>query len=326
MAQTRKQDSLSVARVKEASIKFINNVSKVIVSKKETIELVLAALLCEGHVLIEDVPGIGKTMLAKAVAKSLGCSFKRIQSTPDLLPSDITGIHYYNQKTSDFEFRPGPIVANIVLVDEINRATPRTQSCLLEGMQERQITVDLETIPLPRPFLVIATQNPVELEGTFPLPEAQLDRFLLRVSLGYPSEDEEATILLRFQQENPLDSLSSVINAGELLELQRLCRQIYVEDSVRDYAVAISRATRSHQAIKLGASPRASLGLHLASQSLAAIRGRNYVIPDDVKYLTKHVLCHRLILKTEARLRRHSIEVILDEIISAVPVPVEDKL
>ena len=326
MAQTRKQDSLPVARVKEASIKFINNVSKVIVSKKETIELVLAALLCEGHVLIEDVPGIGKTMLAKAVAKSLGCSFKRIQSTPDLLPSDITGIHYYNQKTSDFEFRPGPIVANIVLVDEINRATPRTQSCLLEGMQERQITVDLETIPLPRPFLVIATQNPVELEGTFPLPEAQLDRFLLRVSLGYPSEDEEATILLRFQQENPLDSLSSVINAGELLELQRLCRQIYVEDSVRDYAVAISRATRSHQAIKLGASPRASLGLHLASQSLAAIRGRNYVIPDDVKYLTKHVLCHRLILKTEARLRRHSIEVILDEIISAVPVPVEDKL
>jgi len=326
MAQTRKQDSLPVARVKEASIKFINNVSKVIVSKRETIELVLAALLCEGHVLIEDVPGIGKTMLAKAVAKSLGCSFKRIQSTPDLLPSDITGIHYYNQKTSDFEFRPGPIVAIIVLVDEINRATPRTQSCLLEGMQERQITVDLETIPLPRPFLVIATQNPVELEGTFPLPEAQLDRFLLRVSLGYPSEDEEATILLRFQQENPLDSLSSVINAGELLELQRLCRQIYVEDSVRDYAVAISRATRSHQAIKLGASPRASLGLHLASQSLAAIRGRNYVIPDDVKYLTKHVLCHRLILKTEARLRRHSIEVILDEIISAVPVPVEDKL
>ena len=310
--------------VKAAADRLVSNVSKVIVGKKETIELVLVALLCEGHVLIEDIPGIGKTMLAKAVAKSLGCSFKRIQSTPDLLPSDVTGIHYYNQKKAEFEFRPGPIMANIVLVDEINRATPRTQSCLLECMQEQQVTVDLETVPLPRPFLIIATQNPVELEGTFPLPEAQLDRFLLRVQLGYPSEDEEGTILSRFQQENPLDSLTSVIEAEELVKLQKLCRGVHVEDSVRNYAISISRATRSHDNIKLGASPRASLGLHLASQALAAIRGRNYVIPDDVKFLTVPVMSHRLIPKTEARLRGHSSEVILKEIMSAVPVPVDE--
>lgn len=325
MEKVAKEVSLEVAPIKEAADRFITNVSKVIVGKKETIELVLVALLSEGHVLIEDVPGIGKTMLAKAVARSLGCSFKRIQSTPDLLPSDVTGIHYFNQKTSEFEFRPGPIVANIVLVDEINRATPRTQSCLLECMQERQITVDLETVPLPRPFLVIATQNPVELEGTFPLPEAQLDRFLLRVSLGYPSEDEEGAILSRFQRENPLDHLSSVIEAEELLELQRLCRQVYIEDSLRNYAVALARATRNHQGIKLGASPRASLSLHLASQSLAAIRGRNYVIPDDIKYLAVPALAHRLIPKTETRLRGRATEAVVSEIVSAVPVPVEEQ-
>lgn len=310
--------------VKEAAARLINNVGKVIVGKKETIELVLVALLCEGHVLIEDVPGIGKTMLAKAVARSLGCSFKRIQSTPDLLPSDVTGIHYFNQKTSEFEFRPGPIMANIVLVDEINRATPRTQSCLLECMQEQQVTVDLETVALPRPFLIMATQNPVELEGTFPLPEAQLDRFLLRVNLGYPSEDEEGAILSRFQQENPLDSLSSVLEAGQLLKLQKMCRQVYVEDSVRNYAIAISRSTRSHEDIKLGASPRASLGLHLASQALAAIRGRDYVLPDDVKYLAAPVMSHRLIPRTEARLRGHSLEAMVHDLVSTVPVPVEE--
>ncbi len=310
--------------VKDAANKLVSNVGKVIVGKKEAIELALVALLCEGHVLIEDVPGIGKTMLAKAVARSLGGSFKRIQSTPDLLPSDVTGIHYFNQKTSEFEFRPGPIMANIVLVDEINRATPRTQSCLLECMQEQQVTVDLETIALPRPFLVMATQNPVELEGTFPLPEAQLDRFLLRVSLGYPSEDEEGTILSRFQQENPLESLTSVIEAEELLKLQKLCREVYVDDSVRSYATAISRASRSHDDIKLGASPRASLHLHLASQALAAIRGRNYVIPDDVKYLAVPVMAHRLISKAEARLRGHSLEDIVRDIVSTVPVPVEE--
>ena len=315
---------LEISPVMEAADRFITNVGKVIVGKKDPIELVLVALLCEGHVLIEDVPGIGKTMLAKATAESLGCTFKRIQSTPDLLPSDITGIHYFNQKTAEFEFRPGPVMTNILLVDEINRATPRTQSCLLECMQEQQVTVDLETLPLPRPFLIIATQNPVELEGTFPLPEAQLDRFLLRVKLGYPSEDEERTILSRFRQENPLDNLTSVVEAKELLELQKLCRQVYIEDSICQYVVAITRATRTYQGIELGASPRASLGLHLASQALAAIRGRNYVIPDDVKYLAVPALAHRLIAKTETRLRGHSLEDIVNEVVSTVPVPVEE--
>ena len=324
MDKVSKVANQETSPVTQAVEKLVSNVSKVIVGKKDTMELILVALLCEGHVLIEDVPGIGKTMLAKAVTRSLGCTFKRIQCTPDLLPSDVTGIHYFNQKTSEFQFRPGPVMANIVLVDEINRATPRTQSCLLECMQEQQVTVDLETIALPRPFLVIATQNPVELEGTFPLPEAQLDRFLLRVGLGYPSEDEEGAILCRFQQSNPLDTLTNVIEAKELLELQKLCRQIYVSDSVRDYVTAITRATRCHDGIRLGASPRASLGLHLASQALAAIRGRNYVIPDDVKYLAVPALAHRLISKTEARLRGHSVETIVSEVLSTVAVPVEE--
>ena len=325
MNKMDKERGSEISRIKEMAERFMDNVGKVIVGKKEASELVLVALLCEGHILAEDVPGIGKTMLAKATAGSLGCSFKRVQCTPDLLPSDITGIHYFNQKTSEFEFRPGPIMANMVLIDEINRATPRTQSCLLECMQEQQVTVDLETVPLPRPFLVMATQNPVELQGTFPLPEAQLDRFLLMVRIGYPSEDEEGTILYRFQGENPLDSLTSVIEARELLGLQQLCRQVYVEDSVRNYVVAITRATRSHQDIELGASPRASLGLHLASQALAAIRGRHYVIPDDVKYLSVPVLAHRLIARTEASLKGRTREAIVNEVVSKVPVPVEEK-
>ena len=262
-------------------------------------------------------------MLARTTARSLGCSFKRIQFTPDLLPSDVTGIYFFNQKLSEFEFRPGPIMANIVLADEINRATPRTQSCLLECMQERQVTVDIETMPLPRPFLIMATQNAVELEGTFPLPEAQLDRFLLRINLGYPSEEEEGVILCRFQQENPLDTLPSVIEVAELLELQGLCRQVYAEESVRNYIIAITRATRSHQGIELGASPRASLSLYLASQALAAIRGRNYVIPDDVKYLAVPALAHRLIIRAEARLRGGSLQNMVEEVVSTVPVPVE---
>jgi MoxR-like ATPase len=314
-----------ISRIKESAGKLLNNVGRVIVGKQQAVELIFVALLCEGHVLIEDVPGIGKTMLAKAVAKSLDCSFKRIQSTPDLLPSDVIGIHYFNQKTAEFEFRPGPVMANIILVDEINRATPRTQSCLLECMQEQQVTVDLETVALPRPFMIMATQNPVELEGTFPLPEAQLDRFMFRVKLGYPeTKDEEGLILSRFQQENPLDSLPSAIAAAELLELQKLCRQVYFDDSVRDYVTAITRATRSYDGIKLGASPRASLGLNQAAQALAAVRGRNYVIPDDIKYLAAPALAHRLISKTETRLRGKSPESIVTEIVSKVPVPVED--
>lgn len=317
------EKTLNISEIAAAAARLTDNIGKVIVGKQETIKLVLVGLLCEGHLFIEDVPGIGKTMLAKATAHSLGCSFKRIQFTPDLLPSDVTGIYYFNQKNQEFEYRPGPIVANIVLADEINRATPRTQSCLLESMQERQVTVDVATIPLPRPFLVIATQNPVELEGTFPLPEAQLDRFLLKVRLGYPSAAEESEILLRFQQENPLDKLTSVISAAELLELQRLCRQVHVEESVRNYVVAITQATRSHPAVKLGASPRASLGLYQAAQARAAIEGRNYVLPDDVKRLAVPVLAHRVIVKAETGLRGQSAENIVAEIAGSVPVPVE---
>jgi MoxR-like ATPase len=316
--------SQKLTQIETFTNRFMENVGKVIVGRRDAVELILVALLCEGHVLIEDVPGTGKTMLAKTTAKSVSCSFQRIQCTPDLLPSDITGIHYFNQKTAEFEFRPGPIMANILLVDEINRATPRTQSCLLECMQEQQVTVDLETMPLPRPFLVIATQNPVELEGTFPLPEAQLDRFLMKITMGYPEEDEEEAILQRFQQENPLASLASVIETKELLALQKLSRQVYVEDSVRNYLLAIIRATREHESVELGASPRASLNLDLASRALAAVRGRGYVIPDDVKYLAPPILEHRLIAKPEARLRKHSTEAILGEVLSNLPVPVEE--
>ncbi len=259
------------------------NVGKVIVGKEEVIELVLVALLCEGHVLIEDVPGIGKTTLAKAVARSLDCSFRRIQFTPDLLPSDVTGVSFFNQKREDFEFRPGPIMAQVVLADEINRATPRTQSALLEAMQEQQVTVDGVTRHLPRPFLVLATQNPIELEGTFPLPEAQVDRFLLKIKLGYPTEEEEEEILLRFRTEDPLEMLEPVVSSGDLLEVIAQSRRIRVEASVRRYIVSIPRATREHEFLELGASPRGTLFLYRTSQALAALRGRDYVIPDDVK-------------------------------------------
>ncbi len=303
--------------------RIIANVEQVIVGKRPVIELVLLAMLCEGHVLLEDVPGIGKTMLAKAIARSSGCSFRRIQFTPDLLPSDVTGISYYNQKLAEFQFRAGPIMAQVVLADEINRATPRTQSALLEAMEERQITVDGETRPLPRPFVVLATQNPIELEGTFPLPEAQVDRFLLQLKLGYPNEAEENEMVGRFEQRSPLDDLPAVTDATELLQMAAEARKVRVEESVRHYIVQIVRATRAHPSVELGSSPRGSLALHRTAQALAAVRGRDFVIPDDVKYMAPHVLTHRLIISPQTRLRGRTSAEILREIVNTVPVPVE---
>src|SRR5438045_498071 len=273
-----------IRQVQEAARSIRQNVGRVIVGKEEVIDLLMVALLCEGHVLFEDVPGIGKTTLAKALAKSLGCSFQRIQFTPDLLPSDITGITFYNQKEGEFEFRPGPLLSQFVLADEINRATPRTQSALLEAMEERQMSVERETIALPRPFIVIATQNPVELEGTFPLPEAQLDRFLLRLSIEYPSRSEERLILQRFKEEQPLQDLTPVLQAERLQELQKMIRRVRVEPSVESYIVDIVRATRAHNGVDLGVSPRGTLAFYRASQAYAAIHGRNQVVPDDVKH------------------------------------------
>jgi MoxR-like ATPase len=304
--------------------RVLGNMNSVMVARPEVLELALVAVLCQGHILIEDVPGIGKTTLAKTLTQSLGCSFGRVQCTPDLLPSDITGIHFFNQKTCEFEFRPGPVMANIVLVDEINRATPRTQSSLLECMQERQVTVDGVTMPLPQPFIVIATQNPVELQGTFPLPEAQLDRFLLKLVLGYPDLENEDTILLRFEQSNPLEQLSAVTSASELLDIGRQTREIYVEPSVRRYILEIIAPTRTHPSITLGGSPRASLALYRASQALALIKGRDFVIPDDVKRLAVPVLGHRLILSTDAYLHNASKEKLIEDILSSITVPAEE--
>jgi len=267
MDRASREEGPNVTGTRRAAEAFISNVEKVIVGKRKAVERIFVALLTEGHVLIEDVPGVGKTLLSRATARSFRGVFKRIQCTPDLLPSDVVGISYFNPKTSEFEFREGPIAANIVLVDEINRAMPRTQSCLLESMQERQVTVDRETIMLPRPFLLMATQNPIELEGTFPLPEAQLDRFLLKVKLGYPTPEEEAAVLSRFQQGNPLEDLPSVLDSATLMELQKTCRQVFLEESVRGYIVALTRATRVHPDLKLGTSPRAALGLQVASQA-----------------------------------------------------------
>jgi MoxR-like ATPase len=299
------------------------NVSKVIVGKEEAIDLVLVALLSDGHILLEDVPGLGKTTLAKSIARSIGCSFRRIQFTPDVMPSDITGINFYNQKLGEFEFRPGPILANIVLADEINRATPRTQSALLEAMEERQVTVDGQTMPLPDPFLVIATQNPIEIEGTFPLPEAQLDRFFMKLRLGYPDEADEDAILLRFEDSNPIQTLGAVITAEELVRLRSLVPRIYCEASVRHYVVRLVAATRKHPAYELGASPRGTLNLFRGARALAAIRGRDYVLPDDVKALAPYVLAHRAVLNSQSRLRGRDAEGVLAEVLESVPVPVE---
>jgi MoxR-like ATPase len=300
------------------------NVQKVIVGKDQAIDVALAAVLCEGHILLEDVPGIGKTTLARALAVSLGCTFQRIQFTPDLLPSDVVGINWFNQKAQSFEYRPGPVMSQVVLADEINRATPRTQSAMLEAMQERQVTVDGVTRPVPRPFLVLATQNPVELEGTFPLPEAQLDRFLLRLQIGYPDEGEEAQILLRFGKDDPLEDLKSVSKPEEVQEMQELRKQVRIEDSLLSYAVNVARATREHGEILLGASPRATLGLYQMAQAWAAIAGREFVVPDDIKLMAPYVLTHRLILAPQAQLRGREAEDLVADIVEQVPVPVED--
>lgn len=313
----------SIAAIQASANRVRENVGRVIVGKQVVVDLALVALLCEGHILFEDVPGIGKTTLAKALARSLGCTFRRIQFTPDLLPGDVTGLSIYNQKTLEFEYRPGPIMAQIVLADEINRATPRTQSALLEAMQEHQITVDGATKLLPRPFLVLATQNPIELEGTFPLPEAQVDRFFVKLNLGYPTEEEESLILLRSERAEPLETLESVVAASDISGLQTVVRQVRVEVSVREYIVALVRATRRHDAVELGASPRGSLYLYHGAQALAALRGRDFVLPDDVKYLARPILTHRLIIGAQTRLRGRGAEQIMKEIVDSVPVPVE---
>ncbi len=309
--------------VAELAVRVRENIQKVIVGKDEVIDLALVAILCEGHILIEDVPGIGKTTLARSIAASLGCTFRRIQFTPDLLPSDVTGISYFNQKAQEFQFRPGPIISQVVLADEINRATPRTQSALLEAMQERQITVDGETYPLPRPFLVLATQNPIELEGTFPLPEAQVDRFLIKLPIGYPTEAEEHALLLRFAREDPLEDLAPVVTPDDLLRIQEQVRDVRVEESVRGYVVDIVRATRAHQDIQLGVSPRGTLALYNCARALAAIRGRAYVLPDDVKLLAPYVLTHRVLISPATRLRGRRLADVLMDVIATVPVPVE---
>ena len=300
---------------------IVENVQKVIVGKSKAIELTVVALMCRGHALIEDVPGVGKTMLARSIARSAGCEFKRIQFTPDLLPTDVTGVSIYNQKTGDFEFRPGPIIAQVVLADEINRATPKTQSAMLEAMEERQVTVEGITHKVPRPFMVMATQNPVEYEGTFPLPEAQLDRFLLLVSLGYPTHEEELAIIEGQQVSHPIDSLEPVTNAKEIIALQDSVRQIFVDDLIKQYIVTVVDATRSHPDIALGASPRGSLALFRGSQALALIRDRDFVMPDDVKELTVPMLSHRIIISAAARMRGTQSREIIDNIVNEILVP-----
>ncbi len=300
---------------------ILANVERVIVGKRRQIILALVSWFCEGHILLEDVPGVAKTMLARALAASVGCSFKRIQCTPDLLPTDVTGASVFNPRTTEFEFRPGPIFAQIVLADEINRATPRTQSALLEAMAEGRVTVDGVTHPLTPPFLVIATQNPIDHEGTFPLPEAQLDRFLMRFSLGYPSLDEELKMLDMLQRRHPIEDLQPVATAEDLRAVQQAVRYIHVDPKVRRYLAEIVHATRTCDDLALGASPRASIALFRCAQALAAISGRNYVLPDDVKRVAGPVLTHRLILKPESRLRKVRVEALLEEIIEHVPVP-----
>ncbi|HET6380490.1 MAG TPA: MoxR family ATPase [candidate division Zixibacteria bacterium] len=306
--------------VQEPAERVVANVERVIVGKHAEVRMALVALLCEGHILIEDVPGVGKTMLAKALARSIGCTFRRIQFTPDLLPSDVTGLSIFNQKTQEFEFRPGPIMAQVVLADEINRATPKTQSALLECMEERQATIDGVTHPMPEPFLVIATQNPIEYEGTFALPEAQLDRFMLRLRLGYPRAVEEIVILDEQKRQHPIEEIGQVLSYEELRQMQAAVKEVYVDQSVADYIVRLANATREHPDVYLGASPRGSIALYRSSQALAALDGRDYVIPDDVKALAVAVLAHRLIVKSQASLREVDPDAIVREILSQVPI------
>jgi MoxR-like ATPase len=309
---------MSVASVAE---RIVGNVEQVIVGKRREVERMLIALLCEGHVLLEDVPGVGKTVLAMALSRSLGCTFSRIQCTPDILPSDITGVSIYNQKTGEFEFRPGPVIAQVVLADEVNRATPKTQAALLEAMEERQVTVDGRTVPLPKPFLVLATQNPIEYEGTFPLPEAQLDRFLLRLRLGYPDPASEIAVLDLQRTGHPIDRIAQVVTADEFLQAQRGVQEVYLDDLIKRYIVDIVGATRQHADIYLGASPRGSLALYRTSQARAALAGRDYVVPDDVKAMAVDVLAHRIIVSPSARIRSVEAESLVEEVVGQIVVP-----
>ena len=311
-----------MSTIAEGGRRLLENIEQVIIGKREVVRAALVALLAEGHLLIEDVPGVAKTMLARALALSIGGSFKRVQCTPDLLPSDITGLSIYNQKTGEFEFSPGPAMCNILLADEINRATPRTQSALLECMAERQITVDGVTRPLPSPFVVVATQNPIEYEGTFPLPEAQLDRFLLRITIGYPAGPDEGEMLRRLQHGHPIETVERVLHAGELVELQRQVRSIFVHDKIRDYIVALVAATRRHPHFALGGSPRASIALFRCAQALAGMEELSFVLPDHVKAVFVQAVSHRTILTPEARLSGHSAQSVLASIAASVPAPV----
>jgi len=307
--------------VQSIATQIVDNVEKVIVGKHEAVQLTVIALLCQGHLLIEDVPGTGKTMLAKSVSRSLGCVFRRIQFTPDMLPSDVTGVSVFNQKTREFEFRPGPVMAQIVLTDEINRATPKTQSALLEAMEERQITVDGVTYPMEQPFLILATQNPIEYEGTFPLPEAQLDRFMMRISLGYPSSEDEVTMLDRQQHVHPVTQIGQVVSADELIEAQNRIKDVYIDDLVKEYIVKLVKATRTHPDVYLGASPRGSIALYRTGQARAAILGRDYVTPDDIKALAMVALAHRLIISPSARIKNVDPRAVIQEILDSTPVP-----
>jgi MoxR-like ATPase len=310
-----------MADIEAIANRIVENVEKVIVGKRSSVQLTVLGLLCQGHILIEDVPGVGKTVLAKSLSKSVGCKFQRIQFTPDMLPSDVTGVSVFNQKTSEFEFRPGPIHAQIVLVDEINRATPKTQSALLEAMEERQVTVDGTTYPLEAPFMVLATQNPIEYEGTFPLPEAQLDRFMLRIRLGYPSKEQEMDILDRQQFSHPIESIKQAVSVEELLAVQTAVKEIYIDNLVKEYIIEIVRRTREHPDVYLGSSSRGALALYRLSQARSAMLGRDYVLPDDVKALAGAALSHRIIVGPAARIKDIEPDAIVQDILDKVPVP-----